>query len=122
MCFRGLCSAPGPRAPERRLHVFDCLDEPENPDIIGLTAGEGAIYASAIIHHTRGYSSSVVCRRRQLTEDEENSALCITVHLMALDIWRAPRIAKDFGIYTHDAYFMYCSRNMAVALLLWTRK
>ncbi len=96
------------------------LNEPEKDRIIELTSGVDVV-APEILPYEIGNVLSVICKRKQITDEEALSAQRATngipVRLVAIDIQKALELALEFSIYAYDAYFLQCAVALSGPLL-----
>jgi len=96
------------------------LDEPEKDNIIQLTSKSNAI-SPEILPYEVGNALSAMVKRNKLTKDEALLAFegvkSIPVRLVSIDIRQAIKIALEYNIYSYDAYFLQCAKQLSCPLI-----
>ncbi len=75
-----------------------------------------------ILPYEIGNALIAMVKRKQLMRDEALSAFeaasSIPVRLVSVDIQKALKLALDYNIYPHDAYFLQCATYLSIPFIM----
>ena len=105
---------------DTNIFLAVALNEPGKENIIQLTAGANAI-SPEILPYEVGNALSAMVKRKQLNDKEALAALqavnTIPVRLVSVDVEKALKLALKCNIYTYDAYFLQCAKDLSRPLI-----
>lgn len=105
---------------DTNIFLAVALNEQGKENIIQLTAGVNAI-SPEILPYEVGNALSAMVKRKQLNDKEALAALqtvnAIPVRLVSVDVEKALKLALKYNIYTYDAYFLQCAKDLSCPLI-----